>query len=141
MTTFIREQHLNPFDILARDFFNAHAEFDSAFSSKIKYPLDIYEDPQGLHFEIACVGLSKEDIELTILDGDTIRIVYAKERELSPDRTYITKGIARRSFDLGYKISNKFNLKSLEAEMADGALHIHIPYAEAAKPVSIQIKS
>jgi HSP20 family molecular chaperone IbpA len=140
MTTFIKEQALNPFDILARDFFQSQIDFESAFNNKIKYPVDIYEDPQGLHFEVACVGLAKEDIELTIVDGDTIRIVYNKETTPSADRVYISKTIARRSFDLGYKISNKFNLKDLTAEMSNGALHIHAPYAEASKPKSISIK-
>ena len=56
------------------------------------------------------------------------------------DRSYITKGIAKRSFDLAWKIASKFNLIKLEASMDRGLLIIDIPYAEEKAPKKVTIK-
>ena len=50
------------------------------------------------------------------------------------------KGLASRSFNLGYKVAAKFELESLTAEMKDGLLHILIPISESKKPKTIKIK-
>ena len=61
------------FDVLFRDLFNAHSRFGSISEIKIPHPVDIYEHSDGLVFEIACTGLSKDevdiDIELDVLKG------------------------------------------------------------------------
>ena len=48
------------FDVLFRDLFNAHSRFGSISEIKIPHPVDIYEDAEGLVFEIACTGLSQK---------------------------------------------------------------------------------
>ena len=55
-------------------------------------------------------------------------------------RNYINRGIAKRSFNLGYKIASKFDLSKAEAMMENGLLGVRIPFAEEAKPKSIKIK-
>ena len=103
---------------------------------------DIYENKNGLHFEVACTGLSKEDIEINI-EGDILKVSYQKIENKSYDldeHNYIQKGIARRSFNLGYKIASRFNLSEANAEMKNGLLVISIPLSEEAKPKSLKIK-
>jgi len=46
----------------------------------------------------------------------------------------------KKSFDLGYKISPKYNLTKISAEMENGLLNLHIPISEESKPKSIKIK-
>ena len=88
---------------------------------------------EGLHFEVACTGLTKKDIQLEI-DGDLLKIIYDKPNEEEFDYSgYIYKGLAKRSFNLGYKVAAKFELEKLEAEMKDGLLHLFIPIAESKK--------
>ena len=53
---------------------------------------------------------------------------------------YIHKGIARRSFDMGWKVSPKFDLTKIKATMANGLLKIIVPVSEDNKPKSITIK-
>ena len=100
---------------------------------------DIFETKMGLHFEIACTGLSKQDVEISI-EGDVLRIFYNKETQEDADRTYIHRGIAKRSFNLGYKIASKFDLSKAEALMENGLLGIRIPFADEAKPKTLKIK-
>ena len=140
MTTLISERHLSPFDLLFKDFFRSELNFQPAIEAKISHPVDIFETKHGLHFEVACTGLSKEDVELNI-EGDILKISYQRfEKKEYEDRTYIHQGVAKRSFNLGYKIASKFDLSQAEAMMENGLLAIRIPYAEEAKPKTLKIK-
>jgi len=106
--------------------------------TKSPHPVDIFENDSGLHFEIACTGLDKDEVAINI-EGDILRVSHTKEEDNSLVG-YIYKGIAKRSFNLGYKISSKFNLTRAEAEMKNGLLKVYIPFAEEAKPKSLKIK-
>lgn len=139
MSTLFFERNTSPFDLLFRDFFKSELDFQPAINAKISHPVDIFETKHGLHFEVACTGLSKEDIELNI-EGDILKISYNKENEESTERSYICKGIAKRSFNLGYKIASKFDLSKAEAIMENGLLAIRIPFAEESKPKVLKIK-
>ena len=129
----------NPFDILFRNFFNAEEQFAPAFNSKQPHPLDIYYDDEGLHFDVACTGLTKEDISISV-EGDLLKISYKKSENEVDFSGYIYHGLSRKSFDLGYKISPKFNLTKINAEMENGLLKLHIPVSEESKPKTIKIK-
>ena len=139
MSTLFLERNLSPFDLLFKDFFKSDLHFQPATEAKHSHPVDIFETKEGLHFEVACTGLSKEDIELNI-EGDTLIIRYDKGHKEHEDRNYIHRGVARRSFSLGYKIASKFSLANASAEMKNGLLTIEIPFAEEAKPKVLKIK-
>ena len=127
-----------PFDILFRNFFKADEAFAPALNSKQPHPLNIFYDDLGLHFEIACTGLTKNDIEIDI-EGNELKIHYLKKDPDPNLEGYIYHGLSKKSFSLGYKIAPKFNLTKTKAELENGLLEIFIPLAEDAKPKSIKI--
>ena len=134
------ERHLSPFDILFKNHFNAEEKFAPALNSKQPHPLNIFYDDIGLHFEVACTGLTKKDDILNI-EGDVLEITYKKSEDKGDDfEGYIYHGLSKKSFDLRYKIAPKFDLSITEAEMLNGLLTIFIPLADEAKPKSIKIK-
>jgi HSP20 family protein len=140
MTTILSERHISPFDLLFKDFFRSELNFQPAIEAKISHPVDIFETKHGLHFEVACTGLSKEDVEINI-EGDVLRISHNRDNNIENlERNYIHKGVAKRSFNLGYKIASKFDLSKAEAMMENGLLAIRIPFAEEAKPKALKIK-
>ena len=139
MSTLFFEKQLSPFDLLFRDFFKSELDFQPAITAKFPHPVDIFETKHGLHFEVACTGLTKDDIDVNI-EGDVLRISYNKETEDHAERNYIHRGVAKRSFNLGYKIAYKFDLSKSEALMENGLLAIRIPFAEEAKPKTLKIK-
>ena len=53
---------------------------------------------------------------------------------------YIHKGITRKSFDMGWKISPKFDLSNISANMEDGLLTLTIPTCEECLPKTVIIK-
>jgi HSP20 family molecular chaperone IbpA len=129
---------VDPFDLLWKNLFDQNSNF-STIAEKISYPLDIYEKQDSIVFELAAVGLDYEDIDIEV-QGDILRIKYAKTKEEEPITNFIHKGIARRSFDLAWKIASKFDLTSLEATIDKGLLKIEIPLSDESLPKKIQIK-
>lgn len=133
--------NLTTFDVLFRDLFNAQSGFGLLSETKIPHPVDIYETKTGLTIEVACTGLSKDDVNVDI-EGDIVRIGYNKndsQKSDTSDRTYQVKGIAKRSFNLAYKISSKFDLSKGTASMNKGLLIITIPFGLETAPRKVQI--
>jgi HSP20 family molecular chaperone IbpA len=128
----------DPFDIIWKNFLDNSSTFTSVINSKINYPVDIYEIENGLRFELAVVGLERNDLEI-LVEGDTLRITHDRKAE-EVERNYIQKGIAKRSFDLAYKVAAKFDLSKLTATMDKGLLVIDIPISEDRAPKKIKIK-
>jgi HSP20 family molecular chaperone IbpA len=128
---------IDPFDIVWKNFFDANSTFNT-FENKINYPVDILETENGLRFELAVVGLSETDLDIQV-DGETLRISYDKP-ETEEIKSYLQKGIAKRSFDLAWKIASKFDLTQLSASLDKGLLIVDIPYAAEKAPKKIEIK-
>ena len=135
MTALLKEWEIDPFDLLWKNFFDTKPHFNTLID-KVNYPVDIYETDTGICFELAVVGLDKQDIEI-LTEGDILRITYHKDPD---DRPYIYKGIARRAFDLAWKIANKYELAKLQANLDKGLLKLDIPYADFKQPKKITIK-
>ena len=135
MNTFINER--NPFDILVRNFFQEAGAYRPLAESKLPHPVDIYERDNGLGIDIACTGISKEDIEI-LIEGNIIRVNYERPKEEFED-VFIHKGIAKRSFNLGWKIDSKFNLSKATAEFKNGLLVITILFAKGSEPKTLKI--
>ncbi len=127
-------------DILFRNFFDNDSFFLPIRNAELKYPVDIYETEKSLNIEIAAANINKEDIIIEEEDG-VLRVSYNKQEENGDmDKHYIQKSIAKRSFNFGWKItSEKYDLKSINAEMDKGVLKINIPrFEEEKKPTVIK---
>ena len=128
---------IDPFDIVWKNFMNAESTFNT-IQQKINYPVDIYETENGLRFELAVVGIDKNEINISV-DDDTLRVQHENQLEDS-ERVYLQRGIARRSFDLAWKVASKFDLTKLDAKLERGLLVIDIPTSETKAIKTIKIK-
>ena len=137
MTTFIKEWTSDPFDIVWKNFFDVNNSNFNTIQQKINYPVDIYETDNGLRFELAVVGLDKEDIQI-LIESDTLRVTHDKKEE--DNKSYLQRGIARRSFDLAWKVAAKYDLVKLEAKLDRGLLILDIPLSEEKAPKKVTIK-
>tara|TARA_R110000796_G_scaffold83108_2_gene182058 strand:- start:2903 stop:3334 length:432 start_codon:yes stop_codon:yes gene_type:complete len=135
------QRYVSPLDVLVKNFFDKDAIFDKPSRQAIPHPLDIYEDEKGITFEIACVGLTKTDIDISI-EEDMLKVSYKKDDDkTSSDKIhYHYSGVKKSSFDFGWKVARRFNLSKAEAEMVNGLLCITIPFSSEAKPKTLQIK-
>tara|TARA_R110000803_G_scaffold171603_3_gene234501 strand:+ start:93 stop:518 length:426 start_codon:yes stop_codon:yes gene_type:complete len=139
-TIFLEKQHVSPFDILVKNFFQAEEQFQTPTNRILNHPLDVYEDSDGLYFDIACTGLTKKQINIKVED-DVLRVSYTKKDDKYDDNCHVHhSGIAKRSFNLGWKIARRFELPKIEASMKDGLLKLFIPLQPESKPKSVSIK-
>jgi HSP20 family molecular chaperone IbpA len=136
MSTLFYER--NPFDILVRNFFQDASQYSPLDQAKLSHPVDIYTNDKGLIFDVACTGIAKEDIEI-LLQDNVLRINYTKAKE-EEDVDYIHKGIAKRSFNFGWKIDSKFDLSKAIAKFENGLLTIGVPFAKGSELKTLQIK-
>ena len=130
-------QERNPFDILVRNFLQKTQTYQTLEESKLPHPVDIYERDNGLGLDIACTGIFKEDIEI-LIEGNIIRVNYDKPQDDDAGE-YIHRGIAKRSFNLGWKIDSRFNLSKATADFKNGLLQIIIPFAKGLEPKTLKI--
>ena len=127
-----------PFDILVRNFFQDASTFLPLAESKVPHPVDIYSTDTHLVFDIAATGIAKEDLEIQT-QNNTLRVNYNKGKD-ETNVEYIYRGIAKRSFNLGWKIDSKFELSKAEAKFENGLLTIAIPFAKGSELKTLKIK-
>ena len=140
MGTILLERHFSPLDILVKNFFQDEEQFQQPTNRILNHPVDIYEDKEGLYFDVACTGLTKKQIELKVED-DVLRVIYTKkDKDEDEDQHIYHSGIAKRSFNLGWKIARRFELSKIDASMKDGLLKLFIPLTPESKPKSVSIK-
>ena len=103
--------------------------------------LDIFEDENGLTFEVACTGIPKELVEIE-LKGDYLCVKYDKKTlpKNESERRYYHSSVKKSSFNIGWKVARRFALAKAKAEMSDGLLVVTIPYADENKPKTLTIK-
>lgn len=131
----------DPFELLFKDLFDTKSIFNSFVDCKPTHPTDIYEDKDGLHIEIATIGLSDENVDITT-EGSLLKVRYGKlDSESDIDRKYIYRGITRKSFNMGWKIGSQFDINKLKAVIDKGLLEIVIPYNEASAPKKVNIQT
>ncbi len=130
-------QFANDLEILFKDLFNSTSTFSPA--AKYNYPVDIFETEKGMQIDIAAVGVSSEEIDIQVEDVDVLKVTCDRTDE--GKRNFIHRGIARRSFSLGWKISAKYDLSKLEATLNGGLLSIQIPFSEKSAPKKVTIKT
>ena len=133
-----RPFELDPFDLLWRDLFDTQSHF-SAITQKVTHPVDIFETQDGIRFEVAAVGLDQDDIEISV-EGDLLRIKYEKVKPFDQE-SCIYRGIKRSGFDLSWKVSPKFDLGQLTANLDKGLLYLSIPVGEGKAVRKIEIST
>ena len=131
----------SPLDVLVKNFFDKEAIFDKPSRTSVTHPIDVFEDEEGLTFEIACVGLDKKDVKISI-ESDILKVSYDKgsQQKSTPEKRFYHTGVRKSSFNLGWKVARRFNLAKANAEMVNGLLCIQIPLANEAKPKTLTIK-
>ena len=131
-----------PFDILVKNLFTEGGAFNPLQRNlKIPHPVDVYEQKDGVTIDIACTGIPKEHIEI-LIQSNHLNVKYDRKKDPSSKKTetYYYKGIAKRSFDLAWKVDSKYALSEAEASFENGLLKITIPFSKGSQPKVLKIK-
>jgi HSP20 family molecular chaperone IbpA len=124
-------------DLFFKNFFD-NDFFIPVTESKPGYPVDIYKDDQGLHLDIAAVGIDKSELEI-LTEGETLRVSYNTDKK-EDNKVYLNKNIAKRKFDFAWRVPADYDLDKIEAKLDKGLLQLIIPFNELRKTKRIQIK-
>ena len=99
---------------------------------------DIYETTNGLNVVLEMPGVDKNSVDIRVED-DVLKVDgkldFSKYQGLQPLYTEYNVGHFSRSF----RLSNKIDQGKIAAELNDGVLSLMLPFAEKAKPRSIQV--
>jgi HSP20 family molecular chaperone IbpA len=130
--------YLNNFldDFIDSMFQDNLACFDS-YDSGVTYPnYPVCNDgllKDGTFFsEIAVTGFKKENIKIEI-EGQQIFIKVKSDKE-EDNRKYSHRGLSKRSFEFGYKLSDQLDIDKIKTHLENGLLTIEIPLKESAIP-------
>ena len=147
----IRNVTSNPltiYDLFFRNFYDSNSQWldfnpdkDKASIPKPPHPVDIYSTDTHVVFEIACVGIEKEHVEV-FRGPDTIRVKYSKPTSGNDgnDIVYLTRSISRKSFDLGWKLSAKYDIEKMSVNLDKGLLTIKVPLREGEQIHKVEIQ-
>ncbi|MGY4622594.1 Hsp20/alpha crystallin family protein [Bradyrhizobium sp. USDA 4486] len=99
---------------------------------------DIYETKDGLNVVLEMPGVEKNSVDIRVED-DVLKVDgkldFSKYQGLQPLYTEYNVGHFSRSF----RLSNKIDQGKIAADLQDGVLSLMLPFAEKAKPRSIQV--
>ncbi len=87
-TILLNNRHLSPFDILVKNFFQSEEQFQTPNNKIINHPVDIYEDENGIYFDIACTGLNKKQVNVDV-EGDILKVSYQKSDKTKDDGLHL----------------------------------------------------
>ena len=105
--------------------------------SNFQYPVNIGHDDSNLYMEIPVLDVNIEDVEIT-KTVDTLSIKYQRPVDES-NKVWLVQKVAKRSFDLSYKISPKLDMDKMEVQYKNGLLSITIPVKAEAQPQKVAI--
>lgn len=97
--------------------------------------VNIHEDGEGYHVELAAPGMNKKDFNVE-LENQTLTISYGKKEETEDkDRegNYTKREFNYTSFRRSFMLPNSIEQDKIKGEYKEGILHLHIPKKEEAR--------
>lgn len=103
--------------------------------------MDFVEEPDHYKVTLDLPGFSKEELEVTILDGVlTVKGERKSENEEKKEGKVVRQERFRGSVARSMKLAKKVDSSKIEASYRNGVLELQIPFAAEAQPVRLQLK-
>ena len=109
-----------------------------------KFPrFDQWCDEDSFNLAFALAGFSYKDIDINVCNNiiSISNVKSNKDDKINIQQGMICRGIARRSFNVGFLIHSNYDPLRSTAVMKDGLLNISIPRKESIDTVNINIRS
>jgi|SRR5690554_189917 len=96
--------------------------------------VNIREDQEGYHLELAVPGVAKEDVKIK-LDQEMLTISSEKKEEAHEERQgYSRMEFSNQSFERSFNLPEDADAEKISANYVNGVLSVQIPKREEAKP-------
>lgn len=130
------------FDGLMKDLFNEiPASFGKTFREDVFGfpPVNISENAQGYHLEVAAPGMDKTDFTVT-LEGNILTISAGKKEEVKDESVKsIRNEFSYKGFKRSFTLDEKIDAATIAAKYENGILKVELPKKEDIKPEGKQI--
>ena len=115
------------FPSLFNDFFN-----DSSITPQFHSTspaINVSEDDKGYKVEIAAPGMTKEDFNVSISDGDIVIAMEKKNenKDENKEKKYIRREFSYSKYEQRLALPDNVEKQNITAQMTDGVLYIDIP--------------
>lgn len=130
------------FDGLMKDLFNEiPASFGKTFREDVFGfpPVNISENAQGYHLEVAAPGMDKTDFTVT-LEGNILTISAGKKEEVKDESVKsIRNEFSYKGFKRSFTLDEKIDAATIAAKYENGILKVELPKKKDIKPEGKQI--
>ena len=129
------------FDGFLNDFFNEVPAFGKKWSDDVFGfpPVNINENANGYHLEVAAPGMEKTDFNLK-LDGNILTISAEKKNETKDETSKsIRREFSYRSFKRSFTLDEKIDAANINAKYENGVLKVDLPKKEETKALAKEI--
>ena len=91
--------------------------------------INVSEDDKGYKLEIAAPGMTKEDFNISISDGDIVIAMEKKneDKDENKDKKYIRREFSYSKYEQRLALPDNVEKQNITAQMTDGVLYIDIP--------------
>lgn len=91
--------------------------------------INVSEDDKGYKLEIAAPGMTKEDFNVSISDGDIVIEMEKKNenKDENKDKKYIRREFCYSKYEQRLALPDNVEKQNITAQMTDGVLYIDIP--------------
>lgn len=119
------------FNDLFDDFFGG-SSLSGVLSSKAP-AVNVSEDKDSYHVELAAPGLKKEDFKLNVEDNVLSIAVEKKEEKNEKEKGYTRREFNYSNFSRSFTLPETVNIEGIQAVYKDGVLEINLPKKEEEK--------
>ena len=102
-------------------------------------PVNVWEDEQALFVEAELPGMSMEDLEIYVQEGDELSIKGSRKEPELKDGSWRRRERGFGEFSRSFKLSSDVDVDNVSADFVNGVLTIRLPKSEAVKPRRIEI--
>lgn len=91
--------------------------------------INVSEDNKGYKVEIAAPGMTKEDFNVSISDGDIVIAMEKKNenKDENKEKKYIRREFSYSKYEQRLALPDNVEKQNITAQMTDGVLYIDIP--------------
>jgi len=91
--------------------------------------INVSEDDKGYKLEIAAPGMTKEDFNISISDGDIVIAMEKKNenKDENKEKKYIRREFSYSKYEQRLALPDNVEKQNITAQMTDGVLYIDIP--------------
>lgn len=140
----IRFDPFRGFESLTKKFNDLSGEFEKGFNvefGSFAPRIDIAEDEKNIFFHVELPGIKKEDVKVSLTDGNVLVIKGEKKREEKvEDKCYIRVERNYGSFSRSFELPDNVKSDSISAKFDNGVLNLSFEKIEPQKPKEVEVK-